>query len=115
MSNKVSDMAVADTFIKRFLGYMFRREPHHQAIMIRPCNSIHTFFMKFDIDVLFINDDLEIVKKIEGLGPSRIIKPIKDASFVIEGRAGVFKDCLEGDKISIDNHCNTLLRRDESG
>lgn len=97
----VKDVFIADTFIKRFMGYMFRKKPHYEAILIKPCNSIHTFFMKFNIDVLFINDKMEIVKKVEKLKSGRIIFPVKEASMVVEGEAGKFKKLKVGEKISI--------------
>ena len=63
----VSNIFVADTFLKRLMGYMFRKEPHHEALMIKPCNSIHTFFMKFNIDVIFVNKNMEVIKNVENL------------------------------------------------
>ena len=56
---------IADSFFKRLFGYMFRKNPHHDAILFTPCNSIHTFFMKFNIDVLFLNEHMQVIKKIE--------------------------------------------------
>lgn len=100
-SKVVADMFIADTFINRFMGYMFRREAHHEAIMIKPCNSIHTFFMKFSIDVLFINENMKIIKKIESLKPGKIIFPVKDAAMIIEGKEGMFKDIRIGDEVKV--------------
>ena len=100
-SETIKDVLLADTFAGRFKGYMFRKKPHYKAIIIEPCNSIHTLFMKFAIDVLFINKNMEIVKKIEGLEPGKIIMPVKGARMVIEGRAGLFKSFEVGSKITI--------------
>lgn len=97
----IEDVSIADTFIKRFMGYMFREEPHHRAIMFKPCNSIHTFFMKFHIDVIFVNENMEIVKKIENLAPDKVVFPVKDAVVVIEGKHGTFENHRVGDKIVI--------------
>jgi len=101
MSEKTLELHIADTPIKRFTGYMLRKEPHHEGILFKPCNSIHTFFMKFDIDVLFISEDLKIIKKVNGLKPGKIIMPVKGATFVIEAKAGACKKCNEGDFISL--------------
>jgi len=97
----IKDVLLADTFMKRFVGYMFRKKPHYNAIIVKPCNSIHTFFMNFDIDVLFINEAMEIIKKIEGLAPGKVIMPVKGAKMVIEGKAGLFKSLEAGSKIAI--------------
>jgi uncharacterized protein len=100
-SEIIGEILIADSFIKRFLGYMFRKEPHHEAILFKPCNSIHTFFMRFSIDVLFINENMEVVKKIDGLKPGKIIMPQKKGKMVIEGRAGMFKNIREGKKLMV--------------
>lgn len=97
----LADVFLADTFRKRLIGYMFRKEPHYEAIVIKPCKSIHTFFMKFSIDVLFVNENMEIVKKIEGLKPGKVILPIKEATIVVESKAGILKSFKTGDKIVI--------------
>lgn len=100
-SKAIAKICIADTFIKRFLGYMFHKEPHHECILIKPCNSIHTFFMKFPLDVLFIDDNMKVVKKIENLKPGKIIMPQKQAVMVIEGKSGIFNNINEGSKLEV--------------
>ena len=95
------DVFIADTFLNRFLGYMFRKKPHHQVLLIKPCNSIHTFFMNFDIDVLFINEDMEVIKKINGLSHRKIIMPVEGAVAVLEAEAGSFKNIEVGEKFEV--------------
>lgn len=97
--NTLENVYIADTFFKRFMGYMFRKSPHHEAIMIKPCNSVHTFFMRFDIDVLFINEDMKVIKKVEALKPGKVIMPVKEAWAVIEAKAGIFKNIKTADKL----------------
>ena len=86
----VKDVCIADTFFKKFLGYMFREEPHYRAIMFKNRSSVHTFFMKFDIDVIFLDKDMNVIRKVEGLEPGKIIMPVKGAKMVIEAEAGAF-------------------------
>ena len=95
----IAEVFIADTFIKRFSGFMLRKKPHYEAILIKPCSSIHTFFMRFSIDVLFIDEKMEVVKKIEGLKPGKIIMPQKKCKMVIEGKEGMFKDIQVGKKL----------------
>lgn len=59
------------------------------ALLIKPCQQIHTHFMNFPIDVLFLNNQLEVVHVIREMKPWRFSKYIKQASFVIETNAGV--------------------------
>lgn len=100
-SKIVAEVFIADSFMNRFLGYMFRKKPHHEAILFKPCNSIHTFFMRFPIDALFVNEDYKVIKKVEAMQPGKVVIPQKDASIVIEGYAGMFKSIEEGGTLKI--------------
>ena len=46
---------VADTFFRRFLGLMGRKniEPSN-ALLLSPCSSVHMCFMRFAIDVVYL-------------------------------------------------------------
>ena len=46
--------------------------PDGRALVIAPCNSVHTFFMKFTIDVFFVARDGTVRKISRGLRPWRI-------------------------------------------
>lgn len=95
-------VVVADTFTKRLMGYMFRKTPHCTALLIKPCNSIHTFFMKFDIDVLFLDESMRVVEKKISLPKRKMIMPVKDAVMVLEAIGGTFDDIDSGDVIRIE-------------
>lgn len=46
---------VADSYFSRLVGLMGQGGlPAGEGVWLRPCNSIHMWFMKFPIDVLFI-------------------------------------------------------------
>ena len=45
------------------------------TLWILPCTGIHTFFMKFPIDVIFVNKKLQIKVIFKNILPSRIIYP----------------------------------------
>ena len=88
-NNKIlGEIYIADTLLKRLFGYMFQRKPYHKYILITPCNSIHTYFMKFEIDVLFLDKEMKVICIIKGLKPGKIIMPIKNASTVVEAPCG---------------------------
>lgn len=75
----------ADSFTSRLKGLMFRTKPLvNEALIIKPCNSIHMFFMFFAIDVVFINDEHRIIKTVTHLKPWRIVWPVKGATAAIE-------------------------------
>jgi uncharacterized protein len=61
------------------------------ALIIAPCFSIHTMFMRFDIDAVFVDDDGRAVKVVQGMMPWRIaVQPFAHA--VVELPAGSLKD-----------------------
>ena len=61
------------------------------ALIIAPCFSIHTMFMRFDIDAVFVDDDGRAVKVVQGLGPWRIaVQPFAHA--VVELPAGSLRE-----------------------
>lgn len=92
---------LADTFMKRLRGYMFYKHPPIKALAIKPCNSIHTFFMRFNIDVLFLDEDMVVLKKITGLKKNKMIMPVKEGKYVIESYEHAFDEVHIGDVMSI--------------
>ncbi|MGV8984639.1 DUF192 domain-containing protein [Clostridium sp.] len=97
----IFEVFIADSYVKRLFGYMFRNKPHHEAILLKPCNSIHTFFMKFNIDVLFLDEDMRVIKKIEKLRPGQIVTIVRGAKMVIEAKEGVFNNINKGNILNI--------------
>jgi uncharacterized membrane protein (UPF0127 family) len=82
-------IVIADSFFKRFKGLMFRKEPlKNEGLWIIPCNAVHMFFMNFQIDVIFLNEQNQVVKAYQSLKPWRITKPIKTAFSTLELPAG---------------------------
>ncbi len=59
-----------------------------QAMLISPCQSIHTFFMSFPIDVAFLNRDMRIVHIIPSMPPWRLSPHLFKAHSVLELPAG---------------------------
>lgn len=79
----------ADTFWKRLRGLMFEPElPIGTALHIVPCRSIHTFFMRFPIDVLYLDRNRKVVAAEERILPRRMGKLVRDADSVLELPAG---------------------------
>lgn len=96
------NIEIATSFFARLKGLMFREKLNKgEGLLINPCNSIHTFFMKFPIDVLFVNKEDEIIACIEKMKPSRISKIYGKAKYVVELSAGTIesKDIKVGDRI----------------
>ncbi len=54
---------VADGFLTRARGLLGNSAlKPNQALLLRPCNAIHTFFMKQKIDVLFLDKSGKVHK-----------------------------------------------------
>ncbi|MCB0340603.1 MAG: DUF192 domain-containing protein [Pseudobdellovibrionaceae bacterium] len=62
------------------------------TMWIAKCNSIHTWFMKFPIDVVFVDRGLVVKKVITNLRPWRITFPVWSADSVFEFNAGIAKN-----------------------
>ena len=80
---------VANNPITRFKGLMFRKELEKgSALLIEPCNEIHTFNMKFPIDVVTLSKDNVVLTVFDSVPPSMVMPPVKTGRKVIELNAG---------------------------
>jgi uncharacterized membrane protein (UPF0127 family) len=46
--------------------------PREQALVLAPCNAVHMFFMKFPIDVVYVDREGRVVKVVPNLRPWRV-------------------------------------------
>jgi uncharacterized protein len=80
---------IAATFFTRMKGLLGRKGLESgQAMVIKSCASVHTFFMQFTIDVVFVDKNNRVVKTISNLGPWRFTPFYPAASYCIEFPAG---------------------------
>ena len=88
----VQRVRVAKTVKSRIKGLLGRRglDPD-EGLLITPCDSVHTFFMKFPIDLLYLNQDLKVVRIIANMRPSRMTSCLGKASHVLELKGGVLE------------------------
>ncbi len=79
----------ARTMGRRLVGLLGRRElPVGGGLVIEPCNSIHTFFMHFSIDVLFVDGRGIVIRQLEHMKPWRMSGVYFRARRVVELPAG---------------------------
>lgn len=95
----------AHTHWTRFRGLLGTKSlDEGHGLWIKPCNQVHMFFMKYAIDVVFIDKDHRVVRLVEGLAPGKISPKVREAQSVIElpvgtiARAGL----AEGASLAID-------------
>ena len=87
-SGKEIPIASANTFKSRLLGLMGRKNGVY-GLLIVPCNSIHTFFMRYTLDAVYLDADNSIVAIKRFIKPFKITLPVHGAVKVLE-----FPSCL---------------------
>lgn len=100
-----TQVKVAKNFFTRTIGLLSRKSlSKEEGLVIKPCSSIHTFFMKFAIDVLFVNKKGQIIALYENVKPWRILPLHFTSSYVIELPAGMIldKNIDKGDVVRVD-------------
>ena len=96
--------AMADTFWLRLRGLLGRTFDSFDALILLPCSSIHTCFMKYPIDLLFVGRAMKILKVEENVPPWTLSKECSSAHLVVELPAGKVKEhkIKTGDDLQID-------------
>src|SRR5688500_12305869 len=80
--------AVADTMWTRLRGLMGRRELEPgEGLLLRPSSSVHTCFMRFAIDVVFLDGEMRVIAVSPAVRPWRL-RLQRGACVVLELRAG---------------------------
>lgn len=75
---------IAASFFKRLKGLMFTPGlSEGSVILISPCASVHTCFMRFAIDVVYLDGNGTVLKK-ETMRPWRLGGFVKGAKSVME-------------------------------
>ena len=95
------NILLADSFFSRLRGLMFKKNMNDMdGLLITKCNSIHTFFMNFAIDLIFLDRQNKIVKIIRNVGPWRLTRFYFSASKVLEMMGGSLPlEIKEGDRL----------------
>ena len=81
--NKEIRLIEAISFFNRFKGFMMCKKIDY-ALLFKRCNSIHTFFMVSNIDVILCNDDNTILYYYRNVTPNKVILPKKGVTRVYE-------------------------------
>jgi uncharacterized membrane protein (UPF0127 family) len=71
------------TFWERFIGFMFKKSASY-ALLFNNCRYIHTFFMRFDLDIVYLDKDNRIVKVVKSLKPFKMAFPAKTTVSILE-------------------------------
>lgn len=70
INEQVLNVESADTFFRRLRGLMLRQRLNkNHGLLIAPCNSVHMMFMRFAIDVVYLDKNYRIKKIVTNLQP----------------------------------------------
>ena len=75
-----------------------------EALVISPCNSVHTIGMSFPLDIVFAKKDGTVVRAISNLRPNRATRIYLTARHTIELPVGVIEasNTCKGDRLTWD-------------
>ncbi len=83
---------MADTFFTRLVGLLNRNSlKKGEALILAPSNCIHSLFMRFTIDVIFLDKTGKVIGAITSFKPFRLSPVYFNASLTIELPKGVIQ------------------------
>ncbi len=80
----MKDVFCADTFYERLKGLMFLEKSSSFKLLIKNCNSVHTCFMRFPLDIFCLDKNYNIIKIYSNIKPFRFILPVADCCHILE-------------------------------
>lgn len=94
---------VARGFWDRGLGLLARPVLRPgEALWLDPCGSIHTWGMRYPIDVLFLNEEQRVLRILRNLRPWRLGWAPHGTRSAVELPAGGADEVREGDRLRIE-------------
>ena len=108
------DLEIADRMVSRIRGLMFRKGlDSGKALLIVPCSSVHTHWMRFPIDVVMLDAEGTVVGVEEDVAPWRFVRSPKKTHAVVEFSAKTAR-VSPGDRFRIEEVDQTLPALSES-
>lgn len=95
---------MADSFFARLRGLLGRRGLAEGAgLVLRPGNSIHSFFMRFPFDAVFIDRAGRVLHVMSDMRPNRVSPIVRHAHSIIELPSGAIarSRTAPGDQIEV--------------
>ena len=95
-----SNLEMRESFLGRLVGLLSKKslEPG-QGIVLKPCNQVHTCFMRFAIDVVFISKDFKVLKIVKNMKAWKFSPIVLKSIYTLEVAAGEITDLQEGDTV----------------
>ena len=90
----VPKAALASTFVKKLKGLLMTDGiGEEEGLIIENCNSIHSFFMRYTFDAVFISKGFKVVDMVKYFRPYRVSRIVKDGFYVLELKQGTIDKC----------------------
>ena len=100
-----SDARFARSLWSRIVGLLGRPSlPAGGALVIDPCSSVHTAFMRFAIDVVYLDPSRRVIKSVAHLKPFRMSAALRGRCSVIELPSGAIaaSNTAPGDQLAFE-------------
>jgi uncharacterized membrane protein (UPF0127 family) len=82
--NKIElDVKVAKSFKDKLFG-LTNKNSYPNAMLFYNTNVIHTFGMKMDIDVIYLDKDYNVISFLTNVPKNKVLMPVKGTHHVIE-------------------------------
>ena len=102
-SELLEQVISAETPAARMRGLLGRSSlPAGTGMLIRPCRSIHMWFMRFAIDAAFLDAELRVLKISRNLRPWQLALAPRKTHCVLEAAAGTLAKAAVGDQLILN-------------
>ncbi len=86
------EVRLASTFLQRLRGLWGERFfLPGKGLLLKPCKAVHSWFVPFPFDVVFLDAELRVVAVVEALPPFRCTGVVWEAEAALELPAGVVR------------------------
>ncbi len=103
---------IADRWFSRLRGLMFTDAlPEDTCLLIIPCQQVHTHFMRYALDVVFLDRRFQVLRIIPDLAPWRLSPWVREAHAVVELNAGMAARIEPGQRLVLEAADQQGLKR----
>jgi len=98
-------VTVAESLLARTRGLLGTNAlPAGHGLLIRPCRQVHSFFMRYALDLVFVDRQGQVVRTLAGFTPNWISPLVSRAAAVLELPAGTLTDTPTevGDVVAVE-------------
>lgn len=98
----VEDLTIAQNPWQRLCGWQFKpRMPANAGLLLVPCSSIHTCFLRFELDLLWLDRQGAVLSQVLGVQPWRLAFAPKGTWGVLELPSGSLDVDWTGRKLQL--------------